>query len=227
MEIHLDQELQKLNTDLLSLAALTEGAIHKSIEALKAKDQQLAEECIRDDERIDELELKIEEETIGLLALFQPMAKDLRFITTGMRINSELERVADLTVNICQRVKDMAARDKVQVAPPADISKLGDIAKWMVRRAIDAFVSGDENQAKEVILRDQEANQLRTAIINHLIDDIMTKDKKTVPQATALLLAARDLERICDQAKYIAEDVIYMIQAKVVKHHPERLSEET
>lgn len=222
MERHLDEELKKLNTDLLTMAAKVESAIHLSIEALKKRDKEVAKRVIADDKGIDEMEIKIEEEIIDLLALFQPMAGDLRFITTGMHINSGLERIADLAVNISQRVLDIA--DKEHLKPLIDIPRLADQAKVMVKNAIDAFVKKDEILAKNVILSDKESNNLRTSVIKELINDYMVKDGSTVPRAVPLLLITRDLERICDHAASIAEDVIYMIQAKVVKHHRERLT---
>ena len=221
MQIHLDEELNKLNKHLLTMATLTEQAIHKSIEALKARDKRMAQQVIEDDNEIDELEISIEEQTIALLALFQPMAKDLRLITTGMRINTELERIGDLTVNVCQRVLDIA--DQPLLKPLIDLPQLGDQAKMMVKNAIDSFVRRDEKLAQDVILSDRKSNQLRTAIIKELINDYMVKDGTTSTRAVPLLLIARDLERICDHATAIAEDVIYMIRAKIVKHHRERL----
>jgi len=221
MERHLDQELDALNTDLLKMATLVEEAIHKSIEALKRQDKVQAKDIIAHDETIDEMEIAIEEKIIDLLALFQPMAGDLRFITTGMHINAELERIGDLTVNISQRVLDVA--DQPLLKPFADISRLAEQAKFMIRQAIDAFVKRDEDMAKRVIFADQESNELRNEIMKELINDFMVKDGSTTPQAIPLLLATRDLERICDHAASIAEDVIYMINAKIVKHHRERL----
>lgn len=222
MERHLDEELKNLNTDLLMMAAMVEKAIHQSIEALKKREKDIAQKVIEDDKEIDEMEIKIEEEIIDLLALFQPMAGDLRFITTGMHINSDLERIADLTVNISQRVLDIA--DQEHLKPLINIAKLADQAKFMVKNAIDAFVRKDEAMAKEVIFSDKESNNLRTLISKELINDYMVKDGSTVPRAVPLLLIARDLERICDHAASIAEDVIYMVQAKIIKHHRERLT---
>ncbi len=224
MERHLDEELSKLKTNLLKMATLVEEAIHKSIDALKKRDKDLANKVIEEDQRIDELEIEIEEEIIELLALFQPMAIDLRFITTGMHINAELERIADLTVNISQRVLEVA--DQPLLKPLIDIPKLASQAKTMVHNSIDSFVKRDEDMAKKVILSDNESNKLRTLIIKELINDYMVKDGTTAPRAVPLLLVARDLERICDHASAIAEDVIYMIQAKMVKHHRERLQKE-
>lgn len=221
MERHLDEELKQLNKDLLTMAAKVEEAIRQSIESLKKRDKALALQVIVDDKVVDELEVKIEEEIIDLLALYQPMAIDLRFITTGMHINAGLERIADLTVNISQRVLDLA--DQPLLKPLVDIPKLAHQAQYMVKSAIDAFVKRDEELAKKVIFSDKESNNLRTMVVKELISDYMEKDTSTVSRAVPLLLITRDLERICDHAASIAEDVIYMIQAKVVKHHRERL----
>ena len=218
---HFDEELKKLNTDLLRMAALAEAAIYNSIEALKNQNKKLARTIIDEDRKIDEMELVIEERAINLLALRQPLACDLRFITTGMKINAELERIADLAVNIAQRVFELA--DKPLLKPLIDIPKLTIVARKMVKDAIDAFVNRDKNLAKRVILSDPEADNLKNLVQQELINDYMVKDGTTASRAVPLLLIARHLERICDHATNIAEDVIYMIQAKVVKHHPEKL----
>jgi len=221
MERHLDEELKQINTNLLKMAALVERAIHKSIEALENQDREAAQKVITDDQVIDEMEIQIEEQIIEVLALFQPMASDLRFITTGMHINSELERIADLTENICQRV--LQTVNEPLLKPLVDIPKLAVHAKWMVKNSIDAFVKRDEGLAKEVILSDKKSNDIRSSVMRELVHDYMVKDGKTAPRAIPLLLVTRDLERICDHAASISEDVIYMIQAKMVKHHRERL----
>jgi phosphate transport system protein len=221
MQIHFDQELKKLKEKVLKMAALTEGAIRLSIEALKNKDKDLAKEVIRADSEIDRIELEIEEKSIELLATRQPVAIDLRFLTTGMKINSELERIADLAVNICQRVLQIA--DKPLVKPLVDIPKLAVLARRMVKDTIDAFVNKDKELAKKVILSDSEADKLRNSIYFELIDDYIAKDGSCGRQAVPLILISRHLERICDHATYIAEDIIYMIEAKIVKHRRDKL----
>lgn len=221
MELHFDEELKKLNTDLLKMATLTETAIDNAINALKNQDKEMAQKIIDEDVNIDELENKIEKRSINLLALRQPMAKDLRFITTGMKINGDLERIADLTVNIAQRTLDIS--DKPLIKPLEDIPVLGDVAKKMLKNAIDSFVNHDQDLAKTVILEDPKADELRNSVYEELTNDYIAKDGKCADRAIPLILIARDLERICDLACAIAEEIIYMIQAKVVKHHLEKL----
>jgi phosphate transport system protein len=221
MKRHLDKELKQLNTELLKMAAMAEEAIYKSIEALKNRDKQAALAVIKSDKRLDELELKIERLGIDLLALRQPIAIDLRFIMTGMKINSELERIADLAVNISQRVLEVADRELLK--PLIDIPKLSAVARKMLKDVIDAFVNRDQELAKKVILADSEADRLRNAIYDELVNDFIVKDGKCAPRAIPLMLVARHLERICDHVTYIATDIIYMVEGKDVKHHLERL----
>jgi phosphate transport system protein len=221
MQRHFDEELKNLNNELLKMAALAEEAIHKSTEALRAQSKDMAQAVIESDKKIDEFELVIEERAIALLALQQPMARDLRFITTGMKINAELERIADLAVNICQRVIEIA--DKPALKPLLDIPKLSAIARRMVKHSIDAFVQRDEKLAKGVIMLDPEADEIRNIIYHEIINDYLSKDGTCAPRAVPLILISRHLERICDHATYIAEDVIYMVKAKTVKHNPKAL----
>jgi phosphate transport system protein len=220
MERHIDKELKELNKDILRMGAYAEEAIFKSVEALKNRDKELAKSVIDNDNNIDKLELAVDERCIDLIARYQPMAKDLRFITTGMKINAELERIADIAVDIAQRTLEIV--DKPLLKPLIDIPKLTTIAQSMVKMVIDSFVKGDIELAKKVLLSDPEADRLRNLIQKELIEDYMLKDASTAPRAVQLLLITRFLERICDHATNIAEDVIYMVQAEVVKHHPEK-----
>jgi phosphate transport system protein len=221
MERHFDQELKDLNNDILKMGCYAEETIHKSIEALKVKDAEMAKSVIANDINIDRLELEIDEKCIDLIARYQPMAKDLRLVTTGMKLNAELERIADIAVDISQRVLDLV--DKPALKPLVDIPKLTAVAQDMVKTAVDSFIKGDVELAKRVILSDNEADKLRDHISRELIEGYMSKDPATIARAVQLLLITRFLERICDHATNIAEDVIYMVQAEVVRHHPEKL----
>lgn len=221
MERHFDLELEQLNKKILEMASMVENSIYKAIEALKNQSKEKANEVISFDKNIDELELVIEDKCLSLLSLFQPQASDLRFITNVIKINAELERIADLAVDIAQRVLELANQPLLK--PLIDIPKLAKVAQEMVKNAIDSLVNHDIELAKKVVLRDKEADELRNLVQKELIYDYMVKDGATAPRAVPLLLVARHLERICDHATNIAEDVIYMVSAKVVKHHPERL----
>ncbi len=221
MERHFDAELKELHKDILKMGVFAQEAIYESIEALKDRDKQKAKEVIDNDKKIDDLELLIDEKCIDLIARYQPLASDLRFVTTGMKINAELERIADIAVDISERVLELV--DKPLLKPLVDIPKLSTIAQNMVRNAIDAFIKKDVELAKKVVLSDSEADDLRDRVQDELINDYMAKNVATASRAVPLLLIARFLERICDHTTNIAEDVIYMVEAKVVRHHPEQL----
>ena len=221
MDRHFDQELSNLKNNLLEMGSLVNRAILDSIEALKKLSRKDAEKVITDDKIIDEWELKIDEECLDLLALQQPMAIDLRFITMAMKISTDLERMADLAVDIAQRIIELC--DKPLLKPLVDIPKLATVSQEMTKDVLRAFINEDVNLAKNVILRDKEADNLKNLVQHELIEDYMIKDSKTVTRAIPLLLIARHLERICDHTTNIAEDIIYMVEAKVVKHHPEKL----
>jgi len=223
MERHFDTELADLKSDILEMGDLVEESIIDSVEALKQLSKSRAQEVIDKDRFIDEQELKIDEECLDLLALRQPMAIDLRFITMAMKISTDLERMADLAVDISQRVLELA--DKPLLKPLVDIPKLTLLAQKMTRDSLSSFVKKDAELARSVILSDREADNLRDLVQQELLNDYISKSKTTIPRAIPLLLVARHLERICDHATNIAEDVIYMVEAKVVKHHLEELGE--
>ncbi len=222
MQRHFTDDLQELKASLLKLSSLTEDAIDVSVQALKDLNVYLAQEVIDRDTRIDEMEIEIEEKVVDILALHQPLARDLRFVTTAIQINSNLERIADLAVNISQRVLELAAVRPL-LKPLIDIPRLSELARTMVRKSMDAFVNHDGNIAREVISMDVEADRMRNMIQEELMNEFIIVDGKTAPRAVPLILIARHLERICDQATNIAESVIYLEQAIVVKHHPEKL----
>jgi len=223
MERYFDTELDELKKGIIEMGTLAEESIYKSIEALKTRRADLARSVIDNDANIDKLELRVDEKCIDLIARYQPVAKDLRLITTGMKINAELERIGDLAVDIAQRTLELV--DKPLLKPLVDLPKLATVAQNMIRMAIESFVRRDVELAKRVVLSDPEADSLRNAIQEELINDFMVKDASTAPRAVQLLLIARFLERICDHTTNIAENVIYMVQAEVVKHHPEKLAD--
>lgn len=221
MERHLDQELTELKQQLLNMGTLVEAQIFESVEALKELNLGMVNKVISEDRIIDEIENAIDERCLDLLALRQPMAIDLRFITMSMKISTDLERIADLAVDIAQRVQDLVGKPLLK--PLIDIPKLTNLAQQMTKDALDAFVNKNADLAGSVIMRDSQADKLRNLVQKELVEDYMAKDASTASRAVPLLLIARHLERICDHATNIAEDVIYMVRADVVKHHPEKL----
>ncbi len=221
MHRHFDEELQQLKNDILRMGALAQEAIINSVDALRDRDKAAAQKVIDSDAELDRLELAIDEKCLDLIVLHQPMAGDLRFITTAIKLNAELERIGDLAVDVAQRA--LSISDKPLLKPLVDIPKLGETAKLMTGAAIEAFIKSDTELAKKVVLSDSEADNLKRGVEKELINDYMMKDGSTADRAVPLLLAARHLERICDHAVTMAEDIIYMVDAKVVRHHPEEL----
>jgi phosphate transport system protein len=223
MQRHFDEGLQALNQKLLKMALLVQDLIFKSTEALKARDEEMARTVISDDVAVDALENEIDDDVLNMVALHQPVASDLRFLFTAIKANGDLERIADLAVDISQRVLELAPQPLLK--PLIDIPKLSAVAQEMVKKAVDAFVNRDVSLAREVCLSDSRADELRDLIQNELINDYLARDPKSATRAVPLLLVARYLERICDHATNIAEDIIYMVEGKVVKHHHEELGE--
>jgi len=221
MKRHLDMELTELQRLILTMSSLTEESIARSLDALLELNKDKAGRVIAEDIKVNELEVAIDDKCLHLIALYQPAAMDLRFIAMAMKMCTDLERIADLAVNICQRVLDIA--DTPQLKPLIDIPKLARLAQAMLRDSVEAFVNKDVDLAKRVILRDDEADHLRDLVQSELVRDYLGKDPSTAPRAVALILVARYLERICDHTTNIAEDVIYMVKADMVKHHPEVL----
>lgn len=216
MHRHFDEELTELKKQLLTMGGLTEEAIARAVEALKRLDAGEARRVIEEDVLIDRLDLGIDEKCLELIIRHQPVAADLRFLAMAMRICADLERIADLAVDICQRVVEMAGQPLLK--PLIDIPKLAGLARGMLRDSLDGFVRSDVALARSVIRRDDEADRLRDLIQTELVTDFMMKDASTAPRAVALLLVSRHLERICDHTTNIAEDVIYMVEGEMVRH---------
>ncbi|OGR64151.1 MAG: phosphate transport system regulatory protein PhoU [Elusimicrobia bacterium GWB2_63_22] len=221
MHRHFDEELKQLKGDLVRMADMAQAAITQAVAALTNRDKDAAQRVIDSDVGMDSLELVIDDKCLDLIALHQPMAGDLRFITTAIKLNAELERIGDLAVDVAQRALEIS--DKPMLKPLVDIPLLSDAAKRMTGQAIEAFVNSDTALAKKVILSDSEADELKRRVEKELVYDYMVKDGSTSDRAVPLLLAARHLERVCDHAVSMSEDIIYMVSAVVVRHHPEEL----
>jgi phosphate transport system protein len=224
METHFQQELNKLKENLLKMAGLAEQAISNAVEALVQRNTSLAEKTIKEDEKINQMEILIDEWCLKLLALHQPMAADLRFITSAMRINIELERIGDLAVNIAERV--ISLNQEPQLKPYIDIPRMAKITQSMVKDVLDAFVNGDTNLARAVCERDDQVDALNDQVFRELLTYMMA-DPKTITRAVHLIIVSRCLERIADHTTNIAEGVIFMVKALVIKHHADAKAEET
>jgi phosphate transport system protein len=214
---HFQKELHKLNDLILKMGGLVEKSIYGSVDALKKNNPKMAREVIVDDDKTDRLELEVDELCLELLATQQPMAVDLRFITTGMRIGSDLERIGDLAVDIAQRAEELATLPLLK--PLEDIPKMAELAEKMVHKALDSFVKRDAALARTLWEDEEKADGYRDLVQDELTA-IMTRDPASASRAIPLILIARHLERIADHATNIAEDVVYMVEGKVIKHGP-------
>ena len=210
-----DEELKLLREKVLKLGYMVEDAIRDSIKALVERDSELAKEVIRKDHLINALDVGIDEECVRLIALRQPMARDLRFITTTMKITTDLERMGDFAVNIAERAMEL--NEEPLLKPFVNIPKMAEIAQSMVRDSLDAFVTGCSRLPYEVIKRDDEVDDLTVKNFQELLA-LMIRDPKIIPLAVKRTYIAKYLERIADHATNIAEMTIYMCKGKIVRH---------
>ncbi len=210
-----DEELQHLKEKLLKMGSLVEDAIKFSVQALVERDNELAQKIIDNDRLINALDVEIDEESIRLIALRQPMAGDLRFITTAMKITTDMERMGDLGVNIAERALELNKEPILK--PYIDIPKMREIAQGMTRDALDAFVRKDKKLAMDVIMRDDEVDDLKHSVLEELAF-FMVQDPTTVTRAMKISFVAQYLERVADHATNIAEMVVYLIEGKIIRH---------
>jgi phosphate transport system protein len=224
MERPFDEELKLLKEKLLEMAARSEEQIALAVRGLKDREEKLACQVLEREEAINRLDIEIDEMAMRLLALRQPMATDLRFITSAMKIGSDLERIGDLAVNIAERTMDLLKAP--QLKPLIDIPRMALMAQEMVRDALKAFIDGDDRLAKDVCERDDRVDGLNDQVFRELLTYMM-QDAGTISRAVDLILVGRHLERIADHATNIAEDVIYMVRGKTIKHHVEEARPKT
>jgi phosphate transport system protein len=216
---HFEQELEKLKAKLLEMGALVESAVYRSVQGVVEKDEELAQQVIRNEARINDLEIQIDDLAIGLLVLQQPVAADLRLITVAIKINNDLERMGDLAVNIAQRALDLIREAVIQ--PMVDIPHIAGLVQSMVRKSLDAFVNRDPELARSVLAGDDAVDNLRTASYHELVS-YMEKDRGNIPQALNLWSVIRNLERIADHSTNIAEDVLFLVKGVDVRHRNEQ-----
>src|SRR5580693_200545 len=215
---HFDQELEQLKSKLLAMSALVEAAVYRSITAVVQKDRKLAEEVLQNEPRINKMEIDVDELSISLLALQQPMARDLRLIVAALKINTDLERMGDLAVSIAERAMNLMKGPII--TPMIDIPHIAGLVQSMVRKALDAFVHRDADLARSVLASDDAVDSLRTACY-HELTSFMEKDPSNIQQALNLMVVIRNLERIADHSTNIAEDVLFLVKGIDVRHHAE------
>jgi len=215
---HFVEELEQLKSMLLEMSSLVESAIYRSITAVVQKDESLAHEVLKNEGRINQIEIEIDEFAISLLALQQPMAQDLRFLVASLKINNDLERMGDLAVNIANRA--LSLLNEPIVKPMIDIPHIAALVQSMVRKSLDAFVSRDADLARSVLASDDGVDDLRNASFHELIS-FMEQDPRNIRQSVDLLSVVRNIERIADHATNIAEDVMFLAKGIDVRHHAE------
>lgn len=217
MSKHLQRDLDSLQRDLLTMAGAVEEAIHKAIRALQERQPSLARQVIEGDNQIDEEENHVEEECLKILALHQPVAGDLRRIAAALKINGELERMADLAEDIAERALHLAQLPSVP--SPPKFQRMTDLTTAMVRQSLDAFVNLDVRLARAVCRLDDEIDRYNEELIAELVH-LMRCAPVMVEPALSYFSATRHLERIADHATYIAEDVVYLVEGEIVRHRP-------
>jgi phosphate transport system protein len=215
---HFEQELEQLKGKLLEMSALVEAAVQRSVAAVAQKDRSAAEQVLRDEARINALEMEIDEFAINLLATQQPLAADLRLVVAALKINTDLERMGDLSVSIAQRAVSLLSEPVI--TPMVDIRHMSSLVESMVRKSLDAFVANDADMARSVLASDDAVDSLRTASYHELVS-FMEKDPRNIPQALDLIGITRSLERIADHSTNIAEDVLFLVKGIDVRHHAE------
>jgi len=212
---HFHEELDALKQTLLAMGGLVEDQIRRVMRALLDRDGDLAQEVIDRDRQVNAYDVEIDEKCVELLALHQPTAGDLRFITTTLKIVTDIERIGDQAVNIAQRALELGREP--QLKPYVDLPRMAEKAQRMVKESLDAFVSRDTALAREVCGEDSEVDALREQVFRELLT-FMMEDPRTIPRAIRLILISRFLERVADHATNIAEMVIYMVESKMVRH---------
>lgn len=215
MQRHFDDELAALRGKLLQMGALVEEQIQEALRALVNRDEALARQVIENDRRVNTLDVEIDEACLELLALFQPAARDLRFITTAMKVSTELERMSDLAENICERAIEL--NEEPQLKPYIEIPRMAEKAMRMVWKSLDAFVKWDSELARSVLKDDDEVDQITEQLFRELLSYMIEKPE-TISRSIRLSFISKYIERIADHATNIGELVVYMVEGKIIRH---------
>ena len=212
------EDLKKLREDILYMGGLVEDQIQKAVSSLVERDSALAETIIERDHEVNRLDVEIDDLCIQLLALHQPAARDLRFITTALKITTDLERIGDMAVNICERALEL--NEEPQLKPYIDIPRMARTSERMIRESLDAFIREDTDLALKVCKDDQEVDDLNSQIFRETIS-FMIEDPHTINRAMKISSISKYLERIADHATNIAEMVVFMVKGKSIRHMKE------
>ena len=210
-----EEELKKLREEILYMGGLIEDQIQKAVKSLVDRDSELAQIIIERDHEVNRLDVEIDDLCIKLLALHQPAGRDLRFITTGLKITTDLERIGDMAVNICERALEL--NEEPQLKPYIDIPRMARISQRMIRESLDAFVREDTELALKVCRDDNEVDELKTQFFSETVT-FMIENFQTISRATKISSVSKYLERIADHATNIAEMVIFMVKGKSIRH---------
>ena len=215
MQRHFEQELQDLKGKILRMGSLVEEQVQGALRALTERDSDLARKIIANDRQVNTLDVEVDEECLRLLALQQPAARDLRFITTAMKISTELERISDLAENICERTIEL--NEEPQLKPYIDIPRMANWSLRMVKESLDAFVNHDAGLARKVCTDDDFVDDLTHQLFRELLS-FMLENPQTITRAIRITFIAKYLERIADHATNVAELVVYMVEGKIIRH---------
>jgi phosphate transport system protein len=215
MQRHFEQELQDLKEKILRMGGLVEEQVQGALRALTERDSDLARKIIANDRLVNTLDVEVDEESLRLLALQQPAARDLRFITTAMKISTELERISDLAENICERTIEL--NEEPQLKPYIEIPRMANWSLRMVKESLDAFVNHDAGLARKVCTDDDFVDDLTHQLFRELLS-FMLENPQTITRAIRITFIAKYLERIADHATNVAELVVYMVEGKIIRH---------
>jgi len=215
MSAHLQREIERLKKKILSISARVEAAIQDAVRSLKNRDPALAEKVIEGDAEIDRIEVEMEEDCLKVLALYQPVAADLRYVVAVLKINNDLERIGDQAVNIAERAEFLATQKRLEF--PGELTLMLEKAQAMLRKSLDALINQDAVLAREVIAQDDEVDDLNRKMYS-LIQSCICKEMDQLACFIAILSVSRQLERIADQVTNIAEDIVYLVEGEIVRH---------
>jgi len=218
---HFHEELSRVKVRLLTMSGEAEAALRLAVEALLERNNDKALQVIAGDKVVDSMEVEVEESCIDLLALQQPMAKDLRMLVAAIKIANDLERVGDHAVNLAQSAERLAKSRPI--APEPEIIEMARLAREMLSDALEAFVRGDAASAREICIRDDKVDALNRSVFRILLTHMM-EDPHIIGAALELFLVSRNLERVADLATNIAEDVVFLVEGKSIKHHAEDMA---